>query len=213
MEKIKETRYDEVIATRDRLREIIAEPNELVVGKTIDHIDDICRRFIAACPYVVIGTRAADGLVDLSPKGDPAGFVHVADSNTLIIPDRLGNKRLDTFENLLVNSEIGVFFMIPGYTVTLRVRGTGQIVRDATLQKQLAMNGKEPNLLLAVTVNEAFMQCAKSMARSNIWKPDNWPDLSDVPSLADAMLAHSTVVVKKQEWQDLIDDSFDNEMY
>lgn len=208
-----ENQYDEVITTRGQLREIIAEPNELVVGKTIDHIDDICRRFIAACPYIVIGTRAGDGLIDLSPKGDPAGFVHVADSKTLIIPDRLGNKRLDTFENLLINNEIGVFFMIPGYTVTLRVRGSGAIVRDATLQKQLSMNGKEPNLLLAVTVNEAFMQCAKSMARSNIWKPDNWPDLSNVPSLADAMLAHSTVVVEKQEWQELIDDSFDNEMY
>lgn len=207
------THFDEIISTRSRLREIIGEPSPLVVGKTIDHIDDVCRRFIAACPYIVVGTRAEDGLIDLSPKGDPSGFVHVIDEKTLIVPDRLGNNRLDTFENLLVHPEVGLFFMIPGFTVTLRVRGTAQIVRDQKLQTELAVNGKEPHLLMAVTVEEAFMQCAKSMARSNIWKPEKWPDLADVPSLAEAMVAHSSASVEKQEWQELIDDSYENKMY
>ncbi|MEZ5817695.1 MAG: pyridoxamine 5'-phosphate oxidase family protein [Hyphomicrobiaceae bacterium] len=127
--------------------------------KAIDRIDDICRRYIAASPFVMVGTRGADGRLDLSPKGDPPGFVKVLDEHTLAIPDRLGNNRLDTLENLLVNPEVGLFFLIPGNGDTLRVSGTGQIVRDSRLQRELAINGKEPNVVLIVNVEEAFMHC------------------------------------------------------
>jgi uncharacterized protein len=151
-----EGRFEEVITTLERLRELNKLPSHRAGNKTIDHIDDICRRFIAACPFVIVASRGADGRLDLSPKGDPPGFVAVLDERTLAIPDRLGNNRLDTFENWLSHPEVGLFFIIPGNGDTLRVSGEGQIVRDSTLQSRLAMNGKAPNLILVVTVEEAF---------------------------------------------------------
>ena len=102
--------------------------------KIIDHIDGICRRFIAACPFVLVASRGADGRLDVSPKGDPSGFVAVLDEKTLAIPDRPGNHRHDTFENLLVHREVALLFLIPGNGDTLRVSGKGRIVRDGALQ-------------------------------------------------------------------------------
>jgi uncharacterized protein len=205
--------FGEIIDSRERLREIMGEPNERVTGKVIDHLDGICRRFIAASPYAIVGSIGADGLIDLSPKGDPAGFVHVLDDKHLVIPDRLGNRRADTFEALLTNPAICVFFMIPGYTYTLRVAGQGLIARDERLQQKLAVDGKPPQLLLVVRVEEAFMHCAKSMARAGIWQPDRWPDTKDVPSLAEAMVAHGRLRDTREEMQSIIDSDFDNRMY
>lgn len=205
--------FDEVITTRERLREIMGEPSHRVTGKVIDHIDDICARFIAASPYAIVGTTGGDGLLDLSPKGDPAGFVHIIDKKTLAIPDRLGNKRADSFENLLINPAVTIFFLIPGYSFTLRVAGRGRIVRDQTLQSRLAINGRAPDLILAVDVEEAFMHCAKSMARAKLWQPEHWPDTSNVPSLAEAMVAHGKLAEAKEEMQSIIDKDFETRMY
>ncbi len=105
-------RFEEVITTRERLRELNKLPSHRAGNKAIDHIDDICRRFIAACPFVMVASRGADGRLDLSPKGDPPGFVAVLDERMLAIPDRLGNNRLDTFENLLIHPEVGLFFIM-----------------------------------------------------------------------------------------------------
>lgn len=205
--------FDEVISSRERLREIMGMPNHRVASKVVDHIDDICRRFIEASPFAVISTRGRDGRLDQSPKGDPAGFVTVLDEKTLAIPDRMGNNRIDTFENILANPEVGLIFLIPGYGYTLRVSGKGQIVRDAGLQKKLAMQGREPKLVLVVTVEEAFMHCAKCMSRSNLWQPEKWPDLTNVPSLAEAMVAHAKLSLTQGEMQVIIDDSHKNRMY
>jgi len=203
----------EVISSRERLREIMGMPNHRVASKVVAHIDDICRRFIAASPFAVIATRGKDGHLDQSPKGDPAGFVTVLDEKTLAIPDRMGNNRIDTFENVLANPEVELIFLIPGYGYTLRVSGHGKIIRDAELQKRLAVRGHEPKLVLVVTVEEAFMHCAKCMARSNLWKPEAWPDLGNVPSLAEAMIAHAKLSLSRGEMQSIIDDSFNNRTY
>jgi uncharacterized protein len=205
--------FDEVVSSRERLREIMGMPNHRVASKVIDHIDDICRRFIAASPFTVIATRGKDGRLDQSPKGDPAGFVTVLDEKTLAIPDRMGNNRIDTFENVLDNPEVGLIFLIPGYGYTLRVSGTGKIVRDDGLQERLAVHGRKPKLVLVVNVEEAFMHCAKCMARSNLWQPEKWPDLNSVPSLAEAMVAHAKLSLSHGEMQAIIDDSFKNRMY
>jgi PPOX class probable FMN-dependent enzyme len=198
-------RFEEVIETRERLRELSRQPSQRARNKVIDRIDDICRRFIAASPFVMVASRGADGRLDLSPKGDPAGFVTVLDEKTLAIPDRLGNNRLDTFENLLTHPDVGLFFMIPGNGDTLRVSGKGKIVRDAALQARLAVGGKAPNLILVVTVEEAFMHCPKCMARSGLWSPEHWPDRTDVPSLAEAIVAHASPPETLAEVQAIID--------
>jgi uncharacterized protein len=205
--------FEEVITTRDRLRELIAPATGLARDKAIGRIDDICRRFIAASPFVMIATRGSDGRLDVSPKGDPAGFVAVLDERTLAVPDRLGNNRLDTFENVLVHPEVGLIFVIPGHNDTLRVSGKGSIVRDAALQRRLAVNGKTPNLVLVVTVEEAFMHCSKCMIRSRLWRQDEWPDRSSVATLAEAMIAHAAPRESVGEVQARIDDSYENRLY
>jgi len=205
--------FDEVITTRERLRELHGKPGPASSNKVIDHIDDICRRFIAACPFVMVATRGADGRLDLSPKGDPAGFVAILDEKTLAIPDRLGNNRLDTFENLLAYPEIGLLFIIPGNNDTLRVSGRGRMVRDDGLQSRLAVNGKAPNLVLVVSVEEAFMHCPKCMVRGKMWKPEAWPDRSDVPTLAEGFVAHAALARSVADMQAIIDNDEATRLY
>ena len=206
-------RFEEVIISRERLRELNKHPSHFVRNKEIDHLDDICRRFIAASPFVVIASRGPDGRLDVSPKGDPAGFVKVLDDKTLAIPDRLGNNRLDTFENLLSCPDVGLIFIIPGNGDTLRVSGKGQIVRDSALQDSLAINGKPPNLAMVITVQEAFLHCPKCIIRSRLWKPDQWPDLSDVPTLAEAMIAHGSLSESMTEVEAVIENSNTKRLY
>ena len=208
-----ESRFDEVIDTRDRLREIFSGPGEIARDKDIDHIDDICRRFIAASPFVAIASRGPDGRMDVSPKGDPAGFVAVLDEKTLAIPDRLGNNRLDTLENVLADPQIALIFVIPGHNDTLRVNGKARIVRDAALQERLAVNGKKPAVVLVVTVEEAFMHCSKCMIRSRMWRPEQWPDRSNVASLAEAMMAHAAPASTTPEVETLIEHDSRERLY
>ena len=198
--------FDEVIATSERLRELTKQPSHRAKNKIINHIDEICRRFIAACPFVLVATRGADGRIDLSPKGDPPGFVNVLDEKTLAIPDRPGNHRLDTFDNLLTHPEIGLLFLIPGNGDTLRVSGKGRIVRDRSLQERLAVDGKPPKLILVVTVEQAFMHCAKCVVRSRLWTTELWPNRSNVPTLAEAIVAHANPAETAAEVQAIIDD-------
>ena len=205
--------FEEVITTQGRLRELSRLPNHRVSNKTIDHIDDICLRFIAASPFVMVASRGGDGRLDLSPKGDAPGFVAVLDTKTLAIPDRLGNNRLDTFENLLIHPQVGLLFVIPGNGDTLRVSGTGQIVRDRALQARLAANGKEPNLILVVSVEEAFMHCPKCILRSRLWNPEQWPDRADVPTLAEAMVSHGALQETEAEMQIIIENDLAKRLY
>jgi len=161
----------------------------------------------------VIATKGADGLIEVSPKGDPAGFVTVLDEKTLAIPDRLGNKRVDTIENLLVNADVGLIFLIPGFGYTLRVSGRACVVRDDALAKRLAVNDKPPTLILIVMVEEAFWHCAKCIGRSKLWQPEAWPNVQDVPSLAEAMVVHGKLARSVAEQQSHIDTDFQTKMY
>lgn len=185
------TQFEEVITTRQRLRELTRQPSHRAGNKVIDHIDDICRRFIAASPFLLVASRGCDGCFDISPKGDPAGFVTVLDEKTLAIPDRPGNHRFDTFSNVLDCADVGLLFLIPGHGDTLRIAGKARIVRDAALQAQLAVAGQPPGFVLLVTVEEAFMHCSKCVIRSRLWAPESWPDRSKVPSLAEAIATHA----------------------
>ena len=181
---------EEHIQSLQRLRELL--PTEGFVNtflKVSDRLNDIARDFSALSPFIIVATKSSQGLIDVSPKGDPAGFVDVYDDKTLIIPDRLGNHRVDGFQNLLEDPNVALLFIVPGHGDTLRVAGKARIVRDAAISKRLAVNGKEPLLALVVDVEEAFMHCSKSMIRSRLWQPDHWPARKSAPTLAEWVLA------------------------
>jgi PPOX class probable FMN-dependent enzyme len=195
----------EVITTQSRLRELYRRANHRVLDKDTDRIDDIIGGFIALSPFVLISTHNRNGGMDISPKGDPPGFVTVLDEKTLAIPDRPGNNRLDTFENLLVNPEIGLLFLIPGNGDTLRIRGTAQMVRDDALLERLGVDGKPALLALIVTVTAAFMHCPKCVIRSKLWQPQQWPDRERAPTLAEQMVTHGGLDETVLQMQALID--------
>lgn len=181
---------DEQIETLDRLRELL--PTEGFTNtflKVTDRLNDVARDFIALAPMVVVATKASGGLIDVTPKGDPAGFVEVYDDKTLIIPDRLGNHRVDGFQNLLEDANVALLFIVPGHGDTLRIAGKARIVRDAAISKRHAINGKEPLLALVIDVEEAFMHCSKSFIRSHLWHPDHWPARKSAPTLAEWVMA------------------------
>ncbi len=184
-------RFRDVVTSEAEVRAVTGEAHERAVAKVVRVIDEHSRRFIAAAPFVFIASIDEDGTADVSPKGDPAGFVKVLDERTLAIPDRLGNRRFDTFRNILRNPAVGLIFLIPGITYTLRVSGTAIIVRDADLRAELAVHGKLPDHVLIVDVSRVLSHCPKCMIRSGLWKPEAWPDTADVPSFAETLAAHA----------------------
>lgn len=195
---------DEEIRTVDRLRELL--PTEGFTNtflKVTDQLNEVARDFIAHAPFIIVATKASEGLIDISPKGDPAGFVEVYDDKTLIIPDRLGNHRVDGFHNLLEDANVAVLFIVPGHGDTLRVAGKARVVKDAAISKRHAVNGKEPLLALVVDVEEAFMHCSKSLIRSRLWHPGNWPKRKSAPTLAEWVMA---TVDREQTLEDIQED-------
>lgn len=142
--------------------------------------------------------------MDISPKGDPPGFVQVIDDNTLAIPDRPGNRRADTFQNVLENPKVGLFFVVLGRGETLRISGTAMIVRDKALRESMKINNKVPKLALVVNIKEAFFHCAKCMLRSKIWQSEQWESTDDLPSLAQTMVDAANLKETVEEMEALI---------
>ena len=177
---------DEEITDIERLRELLPEYKGSNTDlKVTDRINAVAKKFISCAPFVIVATKASQGLIDVSPKGDPAGFVEVFDDKTLIIPDRLGNHRVDGFVNLLTDPSVGLIFVVPGHGDTLRVAGKARIVKDQKISERLSINNKQPLLAMVVDVEEVFMHCSKSFIRSRLWHPDQWPSRGTAPTLAD----------------------------
>jgi PPOX class probable FMN-dependent enzyme len=164
------------ITTLERLRAIMGDPGPATALKINPALDAFMRDFIARSPFLILSTADAEGRQDASPKGDQPGFVAVADDGTLLIPDRSGNRLLFGLQNLLVNRNVGVLFMIPGVNETLRVNGRAELTDDPTLCGQLASRGRPALLVIRVTVEECFFHCAKAFLRSSLWKPAAWPE-------------------------------------
>jgi len=177
-------RFDRIVDSEEALRGIIPPPADLVVKKQLPALDEHARRFLARSPFVVIGTCGRTRGCDVSPRGEAPGGFLVLDDRTLVIGDRPGNRRNDSFRNLLENPQIGLFFVVPGVTDTLRVNGRARIVVDAALFAKLTVGGKPPLVALVVDVEEVFFQCAKALLRSKLWDPSTWPDPTFQPSLA-----------------------------
>lgn len=167
---------EHVIETVEELRSSYGAPSERAVRKSLDRLDRHCRRFIELSPFVVLASAGADGRVDCSPRGDPAGFVAILDDRTVLLPDRRGNNRADSLTNVLENPHVGMLFMIPGVDETLRLNGRAKLTTDPARLGPLSVNGRAPRSGLVVEVEEVFLQCTKALVRSRLWADETRVD-------------------------------------
>jgi uncharacterized protein len=179
-----------IIHDEAELAEMYGPALERSVRKQLDHLDDLCRAFIAASPMVIVGSQGPNA-ADNSPRGDVPGFVKVADDHTLLIPDRRGNNRLDTLRNLVRNPKVGLLFLVPGVSETFRVNGEAALSRDPALTSQFVMHGTAPRTVIVVTVKEAYIQCSRALVRSDLWNPAKHPLPGTVPSMGAVMAKHT----------------------
>ena len=181
---------EEEVKTRQDLRTYRNPPSRFVANKVIDHIDDLAQRFIESSSMVVLATRRADGGIDMTPRGDPPGFVQILNDRVIALPDRLGNNRADAFENILRDTGVGLYFIIPGHRDSLRISGQARIVRDARLVSRMEVRGHVPELSILVRVEALLSHCPKAFVRAGIWERDTWPDLRNVPSAGAFLKKH-----------------------
>ena len=192
--------FRDLITDEKDLRALLGTPSEVALKKQIARLDAHCRAFIAHAPFAVLGTSGPDGCCDVSPKGDPAGFVRVLDDTHLVVPDRPGNKRLDGLRNILANPHVGLLFLVPARGETLRVNGRACITRDPDLLATMAVEGKIPSLAIGVEVEEVFLHCAKAFKRSGLWEPARWPDISRL--VTSAQIFHDQVKIPGMSVED-----------
>src|SRR5262245_34739072 len=176
------------ITTLEQLDALYGTPVEAAVAKEIDYIHDHYRTFIDKAPFVVVATVGPEGL-DCSPRGDPAGFVRVRDANTVLIPDRRGNNRVDTLRNLVRDPRISLLFMIPGIGTTLRINGRAEISTDPELCASFIMQGKLPKTVLVVTAERIYVHCPKALVRSRLWSAEAQIARSELPSTGEILHA------------------------
>ena len=171
-----------VIQTEEQLRALIGNPAELTCAKISDRLNSMTRLFIERSPFVCLATSDRAGNCDLSPRGDPAGFVRILDDRTLLIPERPGNRLADSLRNLLANPHIGLLFAVPGVTDTFRVNGRATVTVDVELLAPCAVEGKPPVLGILVDIDEAYTQCSKAFLRSHLWDPERFVDPATMPT-------------------------------
>lgn len=206
--------FPNTIKTVEELREITGNPSELVNNKVISYIDEHCRGFIAKSPFLTISTADASGYCDVSPRGDEAGFVYVLNEGQLIIPERPGNKRMDSMRNILKNPNIGLLFFIPGLGETLRINGKASVIHDQELLEKMAVKGKSPLLGIGVDVEECFIHCAKAFRRSGLWNPETWASGEDLPKGAKILAAHAKLPnVDEEAIGEILQKSYRDNLY
>jgi PPOX class probable FMN-dependent enzyme len=202
----------DTIENFERLREVYGAPSERALKKQLSRFDKHCRAFIARSPFLVIASSDPSGRCDASPKGDAPGFVEVLDDETLLIPDRLGNNRVDTIGNLLERPGVGLIFFVPGLNETLRVNGRAHITTDPTLLDPLAVNGKLPRSGILVSADEIYFHCGKALIRSDLWNPEKQLRRSEFPSLG-RILADQIGGITVEESERLTAESYKTRLY
>ncbi|MEV0619183.1 pyridoxamine 5'-phosphate oxidase family protein [Nonomuraea sp. NPDC050404] len=195
------------IGSEDELRELLGEVMPRAVSKERPRLHERDRDWLAASPFCLIATSDADGNCDVSPKGDPAGFVHVIDDTTIAIPDRPGNRRADGFLNILRNPHVGLIFLIPRRNETLRINGRARLVREAPFFDEMIVKGHRPHLALVVEIEQIFFHCAKAFLRSSLWKPEEWG--------SDGLPSHARLVKEVQKVEESVEqlESYYGETY
>ncbi|HEX2039876.1 MAG TPA: pyridoxamine 5'-phosphate oxidase family protein [Acidimicrobiales bacterium] len=182
--------FEHVVGSVEELREVVPEPGALSLNKEVSALDEHCRAFVERSPLVLVGTAAADGRCDVSPRGGPPGFVAVLDERRLAVPDLPGNRRLDSLRNVVENPCVGLLFLIPGLDETLRVEGRAWVVRDDDVLARCEVRGRRRALAIGVEVTSAFIHCAKAFRRGSVWDPAAWPDRSGMASIACMLRDH-----------------------
>ncbi|MCA0035603.1 pyridoxamine 5'-phosphate oxidase family protein [Mesorhizobium sp. B263B2A] len=205
----------EFVTTREELRTIYKtpRPTDGSIRKELKALDGHCRSFIGKSPFVLIGSSDGEGNSDVTPKGDKPGFAIVLDDRTIAIPDRPGNNRLDTLENILRNPSVGLLFLIPGMNETLRVNGDARITVDAGLRERLSVDGKEPQSVIVVTVKATYMHCAKAFMRSDLWKPETWYDRATLPTLGQILRDQLALADSAEATDRWLDDEYKQTMW
>jgi uncharacterized protein len=172
----------ETIATEAELRELLTDPLPVVASKIVDRLNPLTRQFIERSPFLLLATADEHGNCDVSPRGDPAGFVRILDESTLLIPERPGNRIADSLRNIVRNGHVGLLFVIPGVGDTFRVNGRATLTTDATLLAPCAVEGKVPKVGILVDIDAAYTHCSKAFLRSQLWDPSRFVDRSELPT-------------------------------
>ncbi|KRE12566.1 pyridoxamine 5'-phosphate oxidase [Bosea sp. Root483D1] len=196
----------------EQLRSVVGEVPPIAQKKVLDRLDRFCRDFIALSPFLVLASADSEGRADASPRGDGPGFVQVLDERTLLIPDRRGNNRVDSFANVLSAPGVGLVFFVPGINETLRVNGRARMTTDATLLEPLAMQEKAPKLGLIVEVDEAYFHCGKALLRSKLWAQETQVERSSFPTLG-RIIADQTKAVDAAEADANLEEAYRLRLY
>ena len=203
----------EFVKDEKQLRCEFAAPSELVIRKCLSQLDQHFRQFIAHSPFLCLASADENGAADVSPRGDAPGFVCVIDDKHVLIPDRVGNNRLDSLSNITRNPNVGLIFFIPGVDETLRVNGQARVVRNWQALSELEANGKAPHTGLLVEVAEAYFQCGKALKRAKLWSDSNRIERSQLSSFGQALVDQTQSTMTAQELNEYIDQSYRERLY
>jgi len=208
----KNDRRESRVTSIEQLESLYGAPAPRSLLKEIDHVSEHYRAFIEKAPFVVVATSGPEGL-DCSPRGDPPGFVRVRDENTLLIPDRRGNNRLDSLRNLVRDPRISLLFLIPGVNETLRVNGRAQILIEPGLCETFSVRGKAPRSVVEVTVERVYYQCQKALVRSRLWSPDARISRDSLPSAGEIFEALSNGAIDAADYDRDYPEHLDSSIY
>jgi uncharacterized protein len=186
--------------TVSEVRKTYPRPEGTAVQKRWRKLDRFMRAFIKRSPFLCLGTANAAGKADVSPRGDPPGFVQILDDETLLIPDRPGNNHLDSIENIIANPNVGLIFFVPGSEETLRVNGRARVVDDPSRLAAFELNGKAPKAGIEVSIGEVFLHCPKALKRSRLWDPSQHADRASLPYLGRLILEQTRQFAATQEF-------------
>ena len=187
------------VSSLSELEGLFHEMHPSQINKIIDHVDTHIAAWIERTTFVAVASSDGRGHMDVSPKGDPAGFIKVLDPKTIVIPDRIGNQRADTFRNVLEHPRVGLFLVVPKRKEVVRINGRAEIACDDALLDLTTLNGHRPDLALVVRVEEAFFHCGKSMIRSAMWQPEKWGSIEGLPTYAEALKDHGAMEMPLDE--------------
>jgi uncharacterized protein len=205
--------FEKIVTSVGELRELLGEPSPNTTAKSLPDLDPHARAFLALSPFALLATSGADGTCDVSPRGDAPGFTRVVDRSTIVLPERPGNRRLDSLVNVLANPQVGLLFLVPGVGETLRVNGRASIVRDPDLLASFAVGGRPALVALAVRVEEVFLHCQKAFRRSALWRTDTWPEPDALPTMGRMLVDQLRLEMSAEEMDADLDLNYEHELY